>query len=284
MKAKESNIEQVIQNVEQLITPCVKSAEVLSPTDLAAYLRAEEEGVELPPDVAEHLRHCVTCHENRTFIRKTDLILRGFRKKRVELMIRDVLAVEVEAAEEEKATEEWDASSANAGTTLPAVQKNDLADKIQSALSPANELVQEAQQAVSKVPSAAPLDVGGQISDICVKVGAISDPKQRKATTRGVCGVFRGSARRWEEQGILSPKIVDQVIDKLQSDEEWIDLSTLPVPLDVATAFVTSFPETCYFGDRHLLQKADNTIRFNWGLYQQLRRDAGAAISMSGSY
>src|SRR5436309_2702289 len=139
MDLKQASIEKVA--TEQRVESCVKGNEVLSPRDLAAYLRAADEthteAIEvLPPDVKRHLFGCPACNENWEFLKKTDPILRASRKKRVELIIRSVASAE--AAEKARATaaKDYSATLAEAPPQLSAEQQKKSIEEIEAALSP----------------------------------------------------------------------------------------------------------------------------------------------------
>lgn len=59
----------------------------LTPLDMVKYIRALEDGVEIPLDVAEHLQSCKACTATWGFLQATDPVFRKFRKQRVEALI-----------------------------------------------------------------------------------------------------------------------------------------------------------------------------------------------------
>jgi hypothetical protein len=126
-------------------------------------------------------------------------------------------------------------------------------------------------------------DVCKRIGDISVKVGALTDEQERVATTDQVCGVFNDVFMEWLNKEYERGELPFAVLEKLmKSQSQWIDLSKLPVPMEVAIAFFSSFPETISSGRQDLFQDLGDTIRFNWERYQELRKHPGA-VTMFGN-
>jgi hypothetical protein len=114
-----------------------------------------------------------------------------------------------------------------------------------------------------------------RIGDISAKVGALKDVRERAATTNQVCGVFNDVFMEWLNKKYESGELPFAVLEKLmESQSQWINLSQLlPVlPMEVAIAFFSSFPETISSGN-DLFRDLGDTIGFNWARYQELRKN-----------
>lgn len=274
MESKAGNVIPVKHDSEEAVTPCAKGSEILPPRDLAAYVRSEEEGEVLPPRVVEHLSACSTCQENWKLLKLTDPVLRKLRRERVKLMIQNVVIEEEKEAWEEAAEKEFAQSLTSEQTSMSGEQRSQWADEFQQALSPANnELVQavreEACKLLKKQPNEPPEEeVGNRISAISERVGAIPDKRERLATTMKICALLKEWATIEEQRGKLTTQVLDVLMDPAS---DWVDLSSLPMGVDVAAAFFASLPETLFFGD--LLERSGNEIRFHRGRWQQLRRN-----------
>lgn len=273
MESKASNVIQVRHEAEEVVTPCAKGSEILSPRDLAAYVRSEEEGEVLPPEILKHLSACSTCQENWNFLKQTDPVLRKLRRERVKLMIQNVVIEEEKQAQEDAAGKEFAQSLVKEQTSMSGTQCSQWTDEFQQTLSAANnELVQAVQQEACKLlkeqPNEPPEEVGTRISAISARVGAITDKRERWATTMKICALLKEWARIEEQRGKLTTQVLDVLMDP---GSDWVDLSSLQVGVGVAAAFFASLPETLFFGD--LLEKSGGTIRFHRGRWQQLHRN-----------
>lgn len=59
----------------------------LTPLDMVKYIRALEDGMEIPLEVEDHLQSCKACTATWDFLLATDPVFRKFRRQRVEALI-----------------------------------------------------------------------------------------------------------------------------------------------------------------------------------------------------
>jgi hypothetical protein len=223
---------------EESLVQCVKGGEVISPREMVGYLRAREEGVELPPGMEEHLRTCRTCADNWEFIQRIDPNIRQFRKKRVNLLISEVLAGEDILA------------------ATPADRKSDLPTRERKAQ------VREVQQESSQAQNVPEQDIpnteelrSDDILKVCEAVRGIEDDKKRYEAAKKLSQRFELRVELEQASGAN----IEAIFETLFSESDPIDLSALKgipdVTAGMATAFIASFPHASYFRDPSLLER-----------------------------
>jgi hypothetical protein len=248
-------------NAEESVVQCARGGEVISPREMVGYLRAREEGVELPPGMEEHFRACRICGDNWEFILRTDPVIRQYREERVELVIRHVLAEEVILA-----------TPANRESDLPAGEREAKVQTVQEELMQVGVPEKKHLKTILKcdeLPSST-------IISMCEKVRKIEDDRTRYEESKKLSSQFDLCVKRRQ----ANDAIVEAIFETLMlSDADSIDLSDLKITPEVtagmAAAFIASFPQTIYFRDPVLLErrksgKSGGTVLFHRGRFPEL--------------
>jgi|HubBroStandDraft_1064217.scaffolds.fasta_scaffold18214_2 hypothetical protein len=237
----------------QALAPCPD--DVLMPREIVGYLRAREEGGTLTAEVEEHLKSCHVCQNNWAFIEATEPKLRKFREKRVELLIRQV------QVGEELAEADAECRKARVTEHRPLVRELERAF-LETRRPDEPKWIEDLWAGDDEFTS-------DRVLELSKTVQEIDGNEMRYLAAKRVAALFECFINRKVKREV-GLKILDSLISA-QSDS--VDLSTLGIPLDTATAFVASFPHTSYFREPRLMEKAGATVLFHRRRFAELRSE-----------
>jgi len=236
------------------LLPCPE--DVLTPREIVGYLRAMEEGTELPAEVEEHLASCGACQNNWAFVLATEPKLRQVREKRVKLLIRQV------QAEEEVERSSLDSVKRHASESRPLVKD------FEKALfeSTRDDEVKWIEKLWPDDDAAITVDKALELSK---RVQEMDGNERRFLAAKRLSSLFEGFIKRKVDRE-LGWKILDLLIS---SKLEVVDLSQLGVTLDTAAAFVASLPHASYFREPILMERSGNTVLFHRRRFSDVRAE-----------
>lgn len=227
--------------------------------DLVSILRATEDDEVLPDDVEAHFKKCDVCKHAWEFLKEHDSQFEEFRRERLPLVIATVLA-----------EEEGDfADGGPAHESLSPQQLESLTRELTEEF-----LAVQEQKATEWVHEN--LEVEGKLSLQQIykhwgDVQAIVNDRVRYHAAIQLARCFK----RWVDlKRNERMKIFASLLHPSYLDAGPIGLSTLPVPLEEAVAFILSYPATSFFTDVPvpILERSGETVLFHRSTLAELDR------------